>query len=600
MGQKKNLHTRLLTLFALLTVLSALAGISGYLGLSRVIQHYSQITDNNLPHVKIAGEMFRRFRQVRISMMTLGLPGLNQAEGKKALDELKKYEALYDEAGDQYLSYQFKPGVVFAPSEKKAFEAAAEQWVRFRAVADQAAALYLSGEEANLRKIASLCLNEGEEASKAYNEAMNKLIDFNDRAAQASVAEAEMSSKFVNLLDLVLIVVGSIVTMAVGHFFAKGLTESVRGITQDLSQGAEIVDSAAQRITAASQDLSSSETEQAAALQQTVASLAEVSAMVDKNAENARRSQKGSKESQEAAQRGNQVVGEMIRSIQEISDSNDKIMQQVEASNHEFSQIVKVIAEISEKTKVINDIVFQTKLLSFNASVEAARAGEHGKGFAVVAEEVGNLAQMSGSAAKEISQLLESSIQKVESTVNQTKSKVEGLIRVGKEKVDSGSTTAKRCGTVLEEILQNVTSVGEMLAEITVACNEQATGVSEINKAMNQMDHVTQKNAAASQQATATVTSLSEEAKLLRGSVHKLFDLVEGDAIRAHSSLAANAHPQATVDARAARVIDFAAHRDAKSAHREPAPHEHLAAPLKQAVGGYRTPSGDDPRFEDI
>lgn len=100
----------------------------------------------------------------------------------------------------------------------------------------------------------------------------------------------------------------------------------------------------------------------------------------------------------------------MIHSITEISESNDRIMSQVADGNRKISEIVQVISEIGNKTKVINDIVFQTKLLSFNASVEAARAGEHGKGFAVVAEEVGNLAQMSGNAAKEISDMLNGSV----------------------------------------------------------------------------------------------------------------------------------------------------------------------------------------------
>jgi hypothetical protein len=93
--------------------------------------------------------------------------------------------------------------------------------------------------------------------------------------------------------------------------------------------------------------------------------------------------------------------------IMEIQETNKKLVDDVLEGNRKISEIVELVKEIGNKTKVINDIVFQTKLLSFNASVEAARAGEHGKGFAVVAEEVGNLASMSGQASKEISALLE-------------------------------------------------------------------------------------------------------------------------------------------------------------------------------------------------
>jgi methyl-accepting chemotaxis protein len=96
-------------------------------------------------------------------------------------------------------------------------------------------------------------------------------------------------------------------------------------------------------------------------------------------------------------------------------------------TNENMADIVKSIAEIKTKTNVINDIVFQTKLLSFNASVEAARAGEHGKGFAVVAEEVGALAAMSGNASKEIAQLLDGSLSRVTVLADETKQRADGI-----------------------------------------------------------------------------------------------------------------------------------------------------------------------------
>lgn len=96
--------------------------------------------------------------------------------------------------------------------------------------------------------------------------------------------------------------------------------------------------------------------------------------------------------------------------MREIDSSNKELVKEIERNNTELTKITNMISEINEKTQVINDIVFQTKLLSFNASVEVVRAGEHGKGFAVVAEEVGNLASMSGKASLDISEMLETSI----------------------------------------------------------------------------------------------------------------------------------------------------------------------------------------------
>ena len=123
--------------------------------------------------------------------------------------------------------------------------------------------------------------------------------------------------------------------------------------------------------------------------------------MVNKSVDNANSSTEKANLSHEIATEGRESVNQMRLSMQDIENSINHMSHQVGESNEQIENIVKIIGEISNKTAIINDIVFQTKLLSFNASVEAARAGEHGKGFAVVAEEVGNLAQMSGTAAKE-------------------------------------------------------------------------------------------------------------------------------------------------------------------------------------------------------
>ncbi len=178
------------------------------------------------------------------------------------------------------------------------------------------------------------------------------------------------------------------------------------------------------------------------------------------------------------------------------------------------------------KTRVINDIVFQTKLLSFNASVEAARAGEHGKGFAVVAEEVGNLAPMSGNAAKEISTMLEGSIQKVERIVEQSKTKVSLLLQYRKDTVDKGIRTAEECDRVLDDILANVSRVNQMVAEISTASQEQAMGVQEVTKSMNQLDQVTQQNLGVAQQSSTSAEHLNGRSEGLKRVSFELLDLI--------------------------------------------------------------------------
>jgi methyl-accepting chemotaxis protein len=310
--------------------------------------------------------------------------------------------------------------------------------------------------------------------------------------------------------------------------FVRQLSRSFSTIAALISKASTEVGAVSERVATSSQSLSQATSEQSSSLSQTASSIEQMNSMVSKNSENAKNTASTSSESKHKAEQGKEVVEQMIRSMDDINQSNSNIMTQINHSNSQIAEIVKVIQEIGNKTKVINDIVFQTKLLSFNASVEAARAGEQGKGFAVVAEEVGNLAQMSGSAAKEISSLLDGSIQKVESIVNETKTNVGKLIAEGKNKVDAGTEVARQCGNVLNEIVNNVTSVSQMASEISNASQEQAQGVLEITKAIGQLDTVTQQNAATSETASAAAKELTGQVESLDAAASRLVETVLG------------------------------------------------------------------------
>jgi methyl-accepting chemotaxis protein len=277
-----------------------------------------------------------------------------------------------------------------------------------------------------------------------------------------------------------------------------------------------------------SASLSQATIEQTSSLQETASSLEEIGSMVKKTADNAALTTEASNKSQEKANQGNMVVEKMINSMDEINLSNQHIMEEIKKSNQQFMEIVQVIHEIGNKTKVINDIVFQTKLLSFNASVEAARAGEQGKGFAVVAEEVGNLAKMSGDAATEISTMLDDSTKRVEQIVNQTKQKVESLMNQGSDKVNQGVRVANECGEVLKDIVINVSTSAQMAGEISVASAEQTQGIHQITKAMNQLDVVTHDNSQTSQDLSEVASVLNNEAQRLDSAVKDLLETIEG------------------------------------------------------------------------
>jgi methyl-accepting chemotaxis protein len=350
------------------------------------------------------------------------------------------------------------------------------------------------------------------------------------------VAKASTGGAFITPSGYLIgaIILGAFLSLFLAVFLMKGSINSLSNTAENILQVSHQLGGSASEVAGSSHNLSEAATEQAASLEQTAASLEEITSMISKASESAEASTRSTAESQKKAEQGREAVDNMLSSMEEISQNNEAILNQINESNRQMTEIVKVIQDIGNRTKVINEIVFQTKLLSFNASVEAARAGDHGKGFAVVAEEVGKLAQMSGNAAKEITDMLDASILKVEGIVKDTQQKVETLIQSGKEKVESGVDVAKQCSEILNEIVQNAARVSQLSQEISQATKEQAQGVSEINKAMAQLDSVTQQNASTSQDAAASAEHLSNHSQLLKTNVSDLIGVIKGNAEPGH------------------------------------------------------------------
>jgi methyl-accepting chemotaxis protein len=324
-----------------------------------------------------------------------------------------------------------------------------------------------------------------------------------------------------NLL-LAIIAVLAIFTALSIFFVSSSVNGVLRGIVAKLKEVTAKATSATSSLVDSAATLSASSTEQAASIQETVATLDEIKAMVNKSLESARASADLARVNNQTASKGREAAVDMQRSVSDIDASNTEMIKQIQESNQQLSEIVKIISDIDAKTRVINDIVFQTKLLSFNASVEAARAGEHGKGFAVVAEEVGNLASMSGNAAKEISSMLEGSIRKVDEIAKTMSARIQTLSETSRQKMERGTQTADHCGDSFKAVADSVSTMNEMMEAITRASEEQAHGVSEISKAMQQLSETTNTNTTVSHETASHADSLKGNTDTLQSLVSSI------------------------------------------------------------------------------
>ena len=243
-------------------------------------------------------------------------------------------------------------------------------------------------------------------------------------------------------------------------------------VVSQVREASNAIATGSAQIVSGNADLSHRTEQQASNLQQTATSMEAMSSTVKANAETARRANALANAASSAAEKGGQVVSQVVTTMGEISASS------------------KRIADI---VGVIDGIAFQTNILALNAAVEAARAGEQGRGFAVVAGEVRSLAQRSAEAAKEIN----------------------GLIGASVDKVDAGARLAGDAGSTMVDMVAQVRSVANLIGEISAATIAQAGGIGQVSDAVAQIDQVTQQNAALVEQSAAAAESLTQQAAQL-------------------------------------------------------------------------------------
>lgn len=314
----------------------------------------------------------------------------------------------------------------------------------------------------------------------------------------------------------------------ISYFLIRNIKSTLELIGRDLTNGSMTVLNSSVEFSSLGTTIQQSSIKQASALQQTSSAIEEIKATVEKNTEFTEKSVEVTDSCTRSALKGKEASSDVISAINEIDKAQNETVEILSQTSQEIKEMVSLIESINQKTSIINDIVFQTKLLSFNASVEAARAGEHGKGFAVVAEEVGNLAQMSGNAASEINALLSSSVDKVNLIVNNTDKRINDINSKNKTLVDRSLQTSKQCDHFLNEINHNIESLKSMIQEINQASKEQLQGISSIADAMGNLDVITNENVTAADKCAVSAENLNKQSSALESSVHRLFISITG------------------------------------------------------------------------
>lgn len=286
-----------------------------------------------------------------------------------------------------------------------------------------------------------------------------------------------------------LVIAGCLSTIIISQYIAwlvsDNIAKSVKAVLEELSGTTDNLTALSKELTTSAHKLAEGSSEQAASIQETSSTLEESSSMVHQTTQNTKEAEILAKRTKEFANKGNSEMHVMLDAMEELKKSS---------------------AEISKIIKVIDEIAFQTNILSLNAAVEAARAGEAGKGFAVVAEEVRTLAQRSAQAAKDTARIIESNIDLSEKCLTIT------------EQV-SGS---------LVEINDESAKVSELLGEISTASQEQEIGIGQINKAISQMEHVLASNASTAQNSATSADQLGVYSETIKNIMYSLQGLIGG------------------------------------------------------------------------
>ncbi|MBU2621851.1 MAG: MCP four helix bundle domain-containing protein [Proteobacteria bacterium] len=484
MFKNMKLGTKLILGFSVVAVITLMMGILGYYGAVKSGQAVEEIGLVRLPGVDSLLVIRKSAENIRGSVSTLIIQGMPDEIHMQQYDNLTKAHEEYEKA---WKIYEPLPRTPEEAEICKQFVQAWNAWRdennKFIELSKQIDANIASGTIDMSGNAALLDMSLRREKEKAAIALLDKLVQINRDAATDAAKKANAEANFMRVFSLTVMLIGVVLSMALGIFLTRSIVGPIRRIIEGLNEGAEQVASASGQVSSSSQSLAEGASEQAAGIEETSSSIEEMSSMTKQNAANAGQANSLMGEANKMVGIANQSMGSLTESMKEIAKASE-----------ETSKIIKTIDEIA----------FQTNLLALNAAVEAARAGEAGAGFAVVADEVRNLAMRAADAAKNTANLIEGTVKKVK----------------------DGSELVAKTNQAFSEVAGSATKVGQLVGEISAASNEQSQGIDQINKAVAEMDKVVQQNAANAEESASASEEMNAQAQEMKGFVEELIALV--------------------------------------------------------------------------
>jgi methyl-accepting chemotaxis protein len=468
--------------------------------LQNVSREYSGIVEQNMPKQRMALELLAQFRQIRIDVRTLGLEGITEAQLEK-----KRTEVVADVMAFEQLTSEFR-NKDFLPGEEVIYKQLEDRWEEFKRIGLRAVELSRSRDQHAKAELMKIFHEDCPRVAGAFNGEINRLLTFHKDSAFARSNEAKTMASRSNDLTGSMLGFGLVIGFFISFVIGRNVGSRLNRVTDEVAGSNKRVNKVVEGLSSASEQLASASHQQASSIEEISSSLEEISGMVDSTL-------RSSKETVQLSEKVSGLVGRGTGSMNDLQSAVSHISE----SNIRVEQLSKLIEEIGQKTELIDEIVFQTRLLSFNASVEAERAGEHGRGFAVVAQEVGNLAQLSGKSASEIGEI-----------VRKTMKEAMEVTTVNRRSVENGVTLCKQTAEHFQSIETASQEILSSANAIFRASQEQNAGIQQINQNIQLINQSTQENAASAEECANGSKSLMAQSRKLTGVVGQLEMLVHG------------------------------------------------------------------------